>query len=191
MSIQNKFDITKFPEIPQEKTDFDNAVSKYNNDISQKASIMQPPIDRLNNKVNQLKEIQTSYKDFIEKYNKENIESNQEKANNNNKLLTEAKNQLEVQKENLNNMVNRENAAETNVGFFMLKPLGPRTYRVLQILTILFGILTIYMFIKITFGTSYLNPIDTKVRQTITQTIGTNQASQSGGSLKKILNFFK
>jgi hypothetical protein len=192
MSVSNIFDITKYPEIPAEKNEFDNALSKYSTDISQKGSIMQPPIDRLNTKVSELKNIQTSYKNFIEKYNKQNIESNQEKSDTNSKLLSEAKNQLEIQKMNLNNMVNRENAADNNVGFFMFKPLGSTTYRVLQILTLLFGVVSIYIVIKMVFGTTYINPIDAKVKQTIAQTVGlTPQTTQIGGSIKKLLKLFR
>jgi hypothetical protein len=142
--------------------------------------------------VSELKNIQTSYKNFIEKYNKQNIESNQEKSDTNSKLLSEAKNQLEIQKMNLNNMINRENAADNNVGFFMFKPLGSTTYRVLQILTLLFGVVSIYIVIKMVFGTTYINPIDAKVKQTIAQTVGlTPQTTQIGGSIKKLLKLFR
>ncbi len=183
------FDISKYPEMPSEFNEFQTATDMFAKDTSQKISILQSPINKLNTKINELNIIQNSYKNFIEKYNKEKISENKEKVESNNDVLNRAKIQLSVQKENLNNMMNRSTAAQTNVGFLMFKPLGPSTYRILQGLTILFGFLIIYMVVTIFYGSAYVNPIDSKVRTTITQVI--NPIPQTGGAFKKLLKLFK
>ena len=95
---------------------------------------------------------------------------------------------LEAQKENMYNMILRTNANDTNVGFFMFKPLDSLGALVLQTLTILFGVLIIYMGIKVIFGSAYINPIDNRVSKTVSQALGA--APQTGGSLKKLFKLF-
>lgn len=184
------FDISQYPEIPTELNDFNNTKNIFITDNSKPASILQEPIDRLNTKINELKNIENSYKEFIERYNSDTINNNEKEVSIKENLLKNANIQLEVQKENLNNMTNRLSAAQTNVGFMMFKPLGSTTYRILQILTIIFGIAIIYMIVKIFYGATYTNPIDNKMRQTVAQVIAPTEQT-GGGIFKKIKPIYK
>jgi cytochrome c556 len=184
------FDISQYPEVPSELNQFNNAMNVFNTDVSKPASTLQAPIDSLNIKINNLKSIENSYKEFIERYNSDAIKNNEQEVSTKENILKNANMQLEVQKENLNNMTNRLSAAQTNVGFMMFKPLGPSTYRILQIVTILFGIAIIYMIVKISYGPTYANPIDNKVRQTVAQVIAPTEQT-GGGILKKVKPIYK
>ena len=74
------FDISQYPEIPTELNDFNNTKNIFITDNSKPASILQEPIDRLNTKINELKNIENSYKEFIERYNSDTINNNEKEV---------------------------------------------------------------------------------------------------------------
>ena len=63
------FDIAKFPEIPPEQSQFNTAMNQYDTNQSLPASTLESPINSLNAKISELKNIENSYKEFIERYN--------------------------------------------------------------------------------------------------------------------------
>lgn len=157
MSTPVQFDIANYPERPSEYNNFFKAKEQYSNNKSLSPSVMQAPIDGLTNKINSLQSIRQQFEKFIESYNKEQTNTNNEKIEKNKSLLEKAKLQLEVQKENMNNTINRTKATTNNTGFFMFEPLSPLGIKLLQGMTILFGILAIYMIVQMVYTPRTMN----------------------------------
>jgi hypothetical protein len=181
MSVQ--FNIENYPERPSEYNDFLRLKDQYSKNSSLSPSIMQPPIDSLSSKITTLQSIRQQFEKYIENYNKTQSGSNNEKLEKNKILLEKAKLQLEVQKENMNNAVNRTTANKNNTGFFMFGPLSTLGMRLLQGFTILFGILSIYMIVNIIY-----TPKTTQITTT-SQPVGIFQGV--GGAFKKIIKQLK
>lgn len=176
------FNIEDYPERPSEYNDFFRLKGQYANNPSLSPSVMQPPIDGLSTKISVQKSIQEMFEKYIERYNKEQKDTNNDKLETNKKVLEKAKLQLEVQKENMNNSVNRTNATANNTGFFMFGPLSPLGIKLLQGMTFLFGLLAIYMIVNMVY-TPNTNQITTSQPSGIFQGVG--------GALKKIFKQMK
>jgi hypothetical protein len=177
MSVQ--FNIENYPERPSEYNDFFKAKDEYSKNSSLSPSVMQPSIDSLTNKINTLQNVRQQFEKYIENYNKEQTNTNNEKLETNKSILEKAKLQLEIQKENMNNAINRTKGNENNRGFFMFEPLSPLGTKLLQGMTILFGLLAIYMIMNIVY-----------VPKTSQMTISTSQPAGIfqgvGGAFKKL-----
>ena len=172
------FNIEGWPERPNEYNDFLRLKDQYAKNSSLSPSIMQVPIDNLSSKITALQAIREQFEKYIENYNKTQNESSNEKIENNKKLLEKAKLQLEVQKENMNNAVSRTSANENNTGFFMFGPLSSLGTKILQGMTLLFGLISIYIIIQMVYS-----PSNTPSQPAMFQGVG--------GAFKKIVKQLK